>query len=63
MSSDSDEGSRLLTVEDVAARLNVSGWSVYKLLRRRKLPGVRVGGAWRVAPEKLEAFIKRGGAR
>jgi len=53
----------LLTVKDVAVRLNTSGWLVYMLLRRRKLPGVRVGGAWRVAPEKLQAFIDRGGAR
>jgi len=59
----SDEGSRLLTVREVAVRLNASGRSVYRLLWRRKLPGVRVGGAWRVAPEKLEVFIKRGGAR
>lgn len=50
----------LLTVGDVAKRLRVCTALVYRVCGRGELSHVRVGGAIRVAPEDLEAFIARG---
>jgi len=49
----------LLTVREVAARLQVSTATVYKLCARHELPHVRVLGAIRVAPADLAAFVER----
>jgi excisionase family DNA binding protein len=59
------EGGRgyLLTVREVAGRLNVSTATVYKLANSGKLPHVRVANAIRVEPSDLVAFIQAGGER
>jgi len=49
----------LLSVRDVASRLNVSTATIYKLCAAGKLAHVRVLGAIRVAPVDLAAFIER----
>ena len=49
----------LLTVEDVARRLNTSEASVRRWLRRGMLTGIQVGGEWRVERAELEDFIER----
>jgi excisionase family DNA binding protein len=47
----------MLTVRQVAARLNVCRATVYEFCERGSLPYVRVGNCVRVLPEDLEAFI------
>ena len=50
----------LLTVEDVAARLNVTPRTVRGWLTRGWLVGYRFGverGTWRIRPADLERFI------
>jgi excisionase family DNA binding protein len=54
---------RLLTVNEVAERLQVSNARVYELLREEILPGVALGRQRRVNPVALEEFIKAGGAK
>ncbi len=57
---DQDPNSTLLTVRDVAKRLNVSQGCVYALLRRRKLAAYRIGrarGAIRVRQEDLDDYL------
>lgn len=60
-----DQGSgiepRLLTLEDVAAYLNVSVPQVYALVRSGELPAIKIGGrgVWRVDRLKLDDFIER----
>jgi excisionase family DNA binding protein len=53
--------SRLLTREQVAEELGVSPWVVYSLIRRGRLPAIRIGtrGWWRVSREDLEVYIGR----
>lgn len=48
----------LLTVHEVAQRLQVSYGTVYSLLREEKLAAVKIGSQWRVEPEKLDDFIQ-----
>jgi excisionase family DNA binding protein len=49
----------LLTVRQVAERLQVSPATVYKLCERGELEHVRVGHAIRVTPAALDGFICR----
>lgn len=47
----------LLTVDEVAARLRVSRWMVYRLIKERQLTSVKVGKCRRVAPESVAVYI------
>jgi excisionase family DNA binding protein len=48
-----------LTIDQVAAMLNVSYWTVYRLIKSRQIIGVQVGRARRVIPESVEAYKAR----
>ncbi len=52
---------KLLTVTDVAAILGLSKVKVYALLKQRPdgLPSVKIDGARRIQPGKLQAWIER----
>lgn len=49
----------LLTIDQVAAILNVSYWTVYRLVKARQITGVRIGRARRVVPESVQAYMAR----
>jgi excisionase family DNA binding protein len=44
----------------VADYLGVSVPTVYRLLRNRKLQGVKVGGQWRISDEAVRRFLEVG---
>ena len=52
---------RFLTIDDVAAELNISHAQCYALLRAGTLQGMQVGGRnqWRVERARLEAYLER----
>lgn len=49
---------QLLTPGESAAYLKIHVDSVRCLLRQEKLPGVKVGGGWRISRTALERFLK-----
>jgi excisionase family DNA binding protein len=49
----------LMTVREVAAKLNVSTATVYGLCERGELSHLRVSNAIRIAPAELDAFMSR----
>jgi excisionase family DNA binding protein len=49
----------LLTPEDVAKRLNVSEYTVRRLLRTGELQGLKVGGQWRITPSAVKDYIDK----
>ncbi|MGQ9569157.1 MAG: helix-turn-helix domain-containing protein [Anaerolineae bacterium] len=49
---------RALTVPQVAERLSVHPKTVYNMLVRGELRGVKVGRVWRVPAEELEVFLR-----
>lgn len=51
----------LLTPKQAAEVLCVCDKTIRMLCREGKLRGVKVGAAWRVAPQELERFIREGG--
>lgn len=57
--------SALLNAEEVASRLGVSPWRVYRLNAEGRLPGsVRIGPrSLRFDPRVLEEFIAAGGTQ
>ena len=46
-----------LTITDVASRLGLNESTVYRLVRRRKLPGIKIGGQWRFSEDLLLSWI------
>lgn len=49
---------RVLTVAEVAERLSVHPKTVYSLLARGELRGVKAGRIWRVPAEELEVCLR-----
>ena len=50
---------KLLRPEEVAELLNISKSYIYKLLRLRSVPAIRIGRSIRIRPEDLEKFIRK----
>jgi excisionase family DNA binding protein len=51
---------RLLTIEDVARRLNVSTSTVRRWVASRKLPGHKAGAQWRFEADTVDALFRQG---
>jgi excisionase family DNA binding protein len=47
----------ILTTGEVAQRLKISRRQVQWLIHQRKLQAVRIGRAYRVRPQHIEAFL------
>ena len=52
----------LLTLQQVADRLQVSRWTVYQLVWAGELPSVHLGRCHRIRARDYEAYIARLGA-
>ncbi len=61
MASTQVEAQHLLTVPEVAKRLRLSRWSVYRMIENGSLPAVRVSasptGPLRVSASELESWL------
>lgn len=53
-----DKPSDVLTAEEAAAYLRVSRKTLYRLVTAGKVPGQKVGHAWRFRREDLVSFLK-----
>ena len=49
----------ILTVRQVAERLQVNPETIYRWLRKGKLVGYRANKLWRIAEDELELFLKQ----
>ncbi len=62
MSMDKSEGDRkgeeLLTTGEAASYLKVNRRTIYRLLRARKIPALRVGGQWRFRRRDLDEWLE-----
>jgi len=52
------EGKAMLTVQDVAKRLNMHYMTVYYWVRDGKLPAVQINKIYRIDERELEEFLK-----
>ena len=53
----------IMTPEQVATYLQLAKDTVYRLIRQRKLAATRIGRAYRIPREDLEAFIATNSTR
>jgi excisionase family DNA binding protein len=53
----------VLTVEEAAKILKLSPYTVRELLKKQKLPGIKIGGGrqWRIRKADLEAYLHNAG--
>jgi excisionase family DNA binding protein len=47
---------RMLTIAEVADYLQVHPSTVYRLLKAKHIPAMKVGSNWRVHPDELETW-------
>ena len=50
--------SALFTPTQVAEKLQINKNTVYRLIRNRKLPAIRIGRTYRVEPTELDGFLQ-----
>ncbi len=50
--------SKMLSVSDVAEKLNVCPNTIREYLKKRMLPGIKLHRIWRVEEEDLQKFLK-----
>ena len=49
----------VLTLEEVADFLHVHPSTVYRLLKKRRIPAFKVGSDWRFNQESIERWVKQ----
>lgn len=49
----------VLTLEEVANFLHVHPSTVYRLLKKRRIPAFRMGSDWRFNQESIEQWVKK----
>jgi excisionase family DNA binding protein len=52
-----------VSVEQVAAHLNVKALTIYKWLERKKMPAHKVGRLWRFKISEIDRWVKSGSAK
>jgi excisionase family DNA binding protein len=50
---------QVLTLEEVAEWLRVHPSTVYRLLRKRQIPGFRMGSDWRFTQASIASWIEQ----
>jgi excisionase family DNA binding protein len=51
---------KLLTVNEVAQILRVSNMTVYRLVKSKQLPAIRVGKNYRIKESDVDRYLSRG---
>lgn len=47
----------LMTLEEVAAYIQMHEMTIYRLVKAQKIPGFKVGGRWRFRREALDSMF------
>mgnify|MGYP003979795683 CR=1 FL=1 len=48
----------VMTVDEVSEYLRLAQSTVYKLVNEGKIPGVKIGGSWRISRRVLDEWLK-----
>ncbi|MCK5580794.1 MAG: helix-turn-helix domain-containing protein [Candidatus Omnitrophica bacterium] len=51
---------RLMTIEELAAYLQVKKRTVYEWLKKGKVPAIKIVGQWRFKKDKIDAWLEQG---
>ena len=52
---------RMLTAQELAVYLRVNRSTVYRLLKKKQLPGFRIGSEWRFQIEEVNRWFRERG--
>jgi len=54
-----------MTIEEVAAYMQVSRFTIYRLVKSRTMPGTKIGRQWRFHRQEIDRWLKErsGGGR
>ncbi len=55
--------SDIMTMKEVADYLKINDKTAYKLTAEGKIPGFKVGGAWRFKKSEIDSWIAQQGKR
>jgi len=53
------ESPQIMTIQDTADYLGLHMITIYRLLKKREIPGVKIGGQWRFKRDVLESWLDR----
>ncbi|EKD50656.1 MAG: hypothetical protein ACD_62C00461G0003 [uncultured bacterium] len=48
----------LLTIPELSKKIKLSEIAIYKMLKRKSIPGIRVGKLWRFDEEEIQRWLK-----
>lgn len=49
---------RLMTIDEVAAYMQVSRFTVYRLVKECAVPGTKIGRQWRFQKEDIDQWVR-----
>lgn len=49
---------KLLTLQQIAQKLQISETTLYKLARNGKIPAIKIGNQWRFKVEDIEKWLE-----
>ena len=49
----------IMDIKDVASYLDLKQQTVYRLVRQRKIPALKIGGQWKVKQEHLDRMFDK----
>lgn len=52
------ENEQLLTIKDLAEYLQVSQRTIYRLIKKRNIPYLKVGNQWRFRKQMIEEWLE-----
>ena len=52
-----DNARQFLTLDEAAAMLQVSKRTLQRLIQRQKMPGLKIGGQWRVPENRFMKWV------
>ena len=50
-------GEEIMGIKEVAAYLNLKEQTVYRLVQQGKLPGIKIGGSWKVKQDHIDKMF------
>jgi len=51
------ENNEIMTIKDLALYLKINEKTIYKLAKKKELPGIKIGGMWRFKKEAVDSWL------
>ena len=51
------ENNEIMTIKDLSLYLKINEKTIYKLAKKKELPGIKIGGMWRFKKEAVDSWL------